>query len=266
MLTEFTKMCLKTKTDKAFWHKYTEIYADYFKEVSTQKTNPKILEFGIFKGDSIRTYLEYFKDPSIYAVDWLPIQDSWPTATNVTYYQTNQSHREEITKTLAKINQNFDLVIEDGGHRPDQQYFSLLETLKYLKPGSIYILEDLHTSLKGHPLNSYFRLFFEKYPGNCYNVLVAIKHLQELIEIGKIDITEAKKRLSSGFSQRAIIPNEDRLILFDRIKDIRFFKRTELPIFCWYCSSDQFQYGSLKCSCGKPLIGTRDSLTAILRF
>jgi hypothetical protein len=266
MLTELTKLSLKTKTDKAFWHKYTEVYSEIFKEVNAKTSNQKILEFGVFKGDSIRTYLNYFSNPTISAVDWFPIQESWPIANNVTYHQANQSHREEIAKTLAKINQNFDLVIEDGGHRPDQQYYSLIETIKYLRPGSIYILEDLHTSLKGHPLNSYLRLFFEKYPGNCYNVLVAIKHLNELIEIGKIDTAEAHKRLSSGFSKRAIIPEADRLLLFERIKDIYFYKRSELPIFCWYCYSDQFRYDDLKCTCGKGLIGTHDSLTAILRF
>jgi hypothetical protein len=266
MLTELTRMSLKTRTDKAFWHKYTEVYAEVFEELRRRKSNPTILEFGVFQGDSIRLYLDYFEKPTIYAVDWLPVQESWPRSELVTYFQADQSNRSEIANTLAKIDRQFDLVIEDGGHRPDQQYYSLIETAKYVAPGSTYILEDLHTSLKGHPLNRWFRLFAEKYPGNCYNLLVAIKHLRELIEIGRIDVAEAKARLSRKFAGNAIVPEADRALLFDRIQSVFFYKRCELPILCWYCHSDQFDYQALKCVCGKPLIGTRDSLTSILQF
>lgn len=42
----------------------------------------------------------------------------------------------------------FDLIIEDGSHRHADQQMNLALLMPLLKPGGLYFLEDLHTSLE----------------------------------------------------------------------------------------------------------------------
>ena len=264
MLTDYTKQCIKTNSDKAFWHKYTDFYEPFFKVIQAEKERPVILEYGVFKGGSIRMYLESFRHPIIYGVDIVAERPTWPKGDDIHYFQVDQSNRGQIRDFLKKADQKFDLVIEDGGHRPDQQYYSLIETVDYMAPGSLYILEDIHTSLKGHPLNKYFGRIGERFPGNCYNVLTAILHLKQLMSLGKIAERDAEELLTRQFTGRALIPPPDRLRLFTLIEDISFFKRADLPLLCWSCGSHVFDYEAFKCVCGKLLMGAHDSMSAVL--
>ncbi len=268
MLTELTKTSLKTNTDKSFWHKYTEVYDSIFKKIRSESRVPSILEYGVFKGESIQTYLDFFPNSVINGLDILPERPEWPKDSKVTYHKVDQSQRHQIKDLLARINLKFDLVIEDGGHRPDQQFNSLIETLPYMKlEGSVYILEDLHTSMPGHPLNQYFRLFGEKYPGNCYSLLLAIKHLRELEELGKLTTQNALSTLISKFRSSSMMSATELEFIYSKIQTIEIFKRADLPLACWQCRSEDFDYLNLKCSkCGKKLIGVQESLAAILHI
>jgi hypothetical protein len=267
VLTELTKSSLKTNTDKSFWHKYTEAYDSVFAAVRAKNPKPMILEFGVFKGESIQTYLDFFPNSEIYGVDILPVRPGWPKASNVTYHEVDQGKRAQVKNLLLQLDKKFDLAIEDGGHRPDQQFNSLVETLPYMKPGSVYILEDLHTSMKGHPLNRYFRLFGERYRGNCYTLLLAIKHLQEQQELGKISAIDAEKLLTSKFQESALMTRAEVAYINSRIDSIQIYKRADLPLACWQCHSENFDFMKLRCAdCGKDLIGIQESLTAILNI
>ena len=37
-----------------------------------------------------------------------------------------------------------DVLIDDGGHGPEQQIVTLEETLPFLRPGGVYLCEDVH--------------------------------------------------------------------------------------------------------------------------
>jgi hypothetical protein len=48
---------------------------------------------------------------------------------------------------LARISRRvptLDIVIDDGGHEPEQQIASLEELLPFLQPGGAYFCEDVH--------------------------------------------------------------------------------------------------------------------------
>jgi len=61
-----TEIGTKYGTDKVN-HKFTQVYDEYFKLIREQKLN--ILEIGIWKGESLRTFKEYFPNSQIYAFD-----------------------------------------------------------------------------------------------------------------------------------------------------------------------------------------------------
>ena len=62
-LTEIGK---KYGTDKVA-HNYTDTYDIAFRELREKPLN--ILEIGVWKGQSLRTFKEYFPNSKIYAID-----------------------------------------------------------------------------------------------------------------------------------------------------------------------------------------------------
>jgi len=55
-----------------------------------------------------------------------------------------------------------DIVVDDGGHTPDQQITTFYELWPYLKPGGIYLVEDLHANLwASHQHSRYGITFFD---------------------------------------------------------------------------------------------------------
>jgi hypothetical protein len=47
-----------------------------------------------------------------------------------------------------------DVIIDDGGHSPEQQRITLEETVPYLRPGGVYICEDIGGGT-GNPFAAY---------------------------------------------------------------------------------------------------------------
>jgi hypothetical protein len=102
-----------------------------------------IREIGVFSGGSLEMWRSYFGDSChVYGVD---IEQSCKSyeSDNVTITIGDQGDRafwQEFIKTAPPM----DIVIDDGGHLPHQQRITLEETLPLLKPGGVFICEDIH--------------------------------------------------------------------------------------------------------------------------
>jgi 2-polyprenyl-3-methyl-5-hydroxy-6-metoxy-1,4-benzoquinol methylase len=133
---------LKYNSDKTSnFHKYLEFYESSLEPM--RYTNNNIMEIGILNGDSLKILREYFENSTIYAFD---IHDKSYLATdNIKIFTGDQSDRSFLEKTFA--NEYFDLILDDGSHVMEHQQISIGCLFKKLKPGGIYIIEDLHTSL-----------------------------------------------------------------------------------------------------------------------
>jgi hypothetical protein len=136
---------IKYHTDKAVYHQFT-VWYDFW--LSHLRREPiRMLEIGILLGGSLRMWHEYFERPErIFAADLLFPEERGVEAIElgprVELLRLDQSDRQQ----LAGMPRRLDLVIDDGGHRMEQQQLSLVTLFEHLKPGGIYILEDLHTS------------------------------------------------------------------------------------------------------------------------
>ena len=53
---------------------------------------------------------------------------------------------------------NFDVILDDGGHAMDHQQVSLGFLFQYIKPGGIFIIEDIHSSLPQYYPDSSFKV------------------------------------------------------------------------------------------------------------
>lgn len=132
---------LTTNTDKASsFHDYLRTYEEYFSHCRNQPI--RLLEMGVLGGDSLVTWSKYFGHPDtrIIGIDieinrCRPIEDSRVRA--LAGSQTNAN---------VAWDDPFDIIIDDAGHFASQQIAAFcIYWPQWLKPGGIYIIEDLHT-------------------------------------------------------------------------------------------------------------------------
>lgn len=136
----------ETGTDKITAHSYGEIYANILSKLKERSKNNEtidILEIGIYSGGFLRAMSDYMPNANIYGIDI--------TLSGLRFINNQQNvyiHQLDGTdpSTPITLNKTFDLIIEDGSHRTEDQIKSLDIFASYLKSGGIYITEDISNS------------------------------------------------------------------------------------------------------------------------
>jgi len=130
-------------TDKSsLKHHFLDFYERYL--ATTRDTTTSVLEIGVFNGQSLRMWADYFPAASIVGVDINP--DTLRYAADRIHVQiANQAKADELEQ-VARQHGPFDLIIEDGSHVWGHQILTLQTLFKHVRPGGYYILEDLVTS------------------------------------------------------------------------------------------------------------------------
>jgi ubiquinone/menaquinone biosynthesis C-methylase UbiE len=127
-------------TDKAsFGHNYVEKYERHLSEYRDK--NFKLLEIGIDKGYSIKMWKEFFPKADIHAIDIVDKTEYAEDRVNILVGSQND------VKFLEGINKDFgpfDVIIDDGSHINEDMTISFVNLFPVLKPGGLYIVEDLH--------------------------------------------------------------------------------------------------------------------------
>ncbi|HEC65034.1 MAG TPA: class I SAM-dependent methyltransferase [bacterium] len=119
---------------------YMPIYEFYVNKWKDKEIN--LMEIGVSSGASIEMWHEYFKKANIYGIDIRP--ETKFEKERIEIYIGDQTD-EEFLKGVCKDKQ-FDIIIDDGGHKMSQQIGSFKILWEYLKSGGLYVIEDLHTS------------------------------------------------------------------------------------------------------------------------
>ena len=164
------------ESDKHYWHRYTDAYERAFVSLGDVAD---ILEFGVLEGGSIRWLANRFPRAMILGVDIAAPTLAWPHGERIEYVQADQGDAGAIDAMFARIGRRFDLVVDDGSHLPPHQASCLIKAFPFIRPGGLYILEDVHTS---HPENPDFKQFNPPGTANCLHVLLAMRHLKECAE------------------------------------------------------------------------------------
>jgi len=136
-------------------HHYTRYYDFYFSHLRNKKI--KILEIGFLYGDSARMWKEYFPQAELYFIDNDP--KAFETygkdlASSCHFYVLDQADRKALLDFAVKSEGDFDIIVDDGGHKMHQQINSFEVLFPFLKSGGIYVIEDMHSS-------------YVKYYGGC---------------------------------------------------------------------------------------------------
>lgn len=137
-------LALEVATDKSSsHHNYTEVYSQYLDKYRNQPI--KFLEIGIFEGRSVKLWEKYFPLGQLYFIDITDRHLKYRSERSK-YYFLDQANRDELLEFISKVGGDFDVIIDDGGHRMEQQIVSFKTLFPYVKSGGLYIIEDLHTS------------------------------------------------------------------------------------------------------------------------
>lgn len=128
------------------WNHYLDIYHHHFKKFIGRDVH--VLEIGVYSGGSLEMWREYFGPKChIYGVD---IEEACKCYENE--YTKIFIGDQAVPKTWKAFKERvpiLDILIDDGGHDPEQQIVPLEEMLPHLRPGGVYLCEDVHGEHNG---------------------------------------------------------------------------------------------------------------------
>jgi predicted O-methyltransferase YrrM len=140
------RLAHRFKTDKRSGrHDYAVIYE---RLLGARRNDPiKLLEIGVYRGSSLRMWAEYFPQGEIHGVD---IDESarQHAGERITIHIGDAGRKEVLEPIVAQAGGYFDVIIDDGSHRYEHQYPSLMALWPHLAPGGVYAIEDLQTSYR----------------------------------------------------------------------------------------------------------------------
>jgi hypothetical protein len=137
------ELCKQHPTDKCpHHHNYVAFYEALFSPLRKQKL--RLLEIGVLDGHSLRLWEAYFSSAQIFGLD-IESKSQHDTL-RIKTFVADQGKREDLAKALAATGSGFDIILDDGGHKMNQQQISFATLFPALKSGALYILEDVHTS------------------------------------------------------------------------------------------------------------------------
>ncbi len=143
-------------------HNYTDVYEAYLWSWRDKAIN--LLEIGLgvpggawdakiahgrngVGGASMKTWSEYFPHARIFGIDINPA--SFLDTERISTHVVDQGSTSALDSFLEGIGDvSFDVIIDDGSHRPDHQQISLGRLFPRLRTGGLYFIEDLLTN--GH--------------------------------------------------------------------------------------------------------------------
>jgi hypothetical protein len=209
------------------WRHYFEIYERYL--AGFRNTPCVYLEIGVSQGGSLEIMRRYLgRDARIIGVDVSP------------NCKRLEEHGFEImigdqadTRFLRELAAHIgaaDIIIDDGGHTPDQQITSFFQLFPILNNGGVYIVEDLHSN------------FWQAYNSSRYgiNFFDLAKGLADKLSYWHLDI---------GSFQRYHLPYEERR----GMPPIQNFATTQIYGIHFYDSIIVFEKRQIR----EPLAETR---------
>ena len=164
------------------WHNYTTFYYSIFKDIADKKL--RIFELGLGTNDvniksnmgvngrpgaSLYGWAEFFKNSQIFGAD-IDKNILFNTERIHTFYcdQTSPDDIKNMWDNEKLLQDNFDIIIEDGLHEPNANVCFFENSIHKLKNGGYYIIEDVATDKK-YIYENIIKEWKLRYPKNKYN-------------------------------------------------------------------------------------------------
>jgi hypothetical protein len=138
---------LRHGTDKASaTHDYLRLYQRRFEHLRERAFT--MIEVGVFKGASLRTWAEFFPHAKVVGLDITEECRAYEHA-NAFVRIGDASNSSFMFDVIAEFGKPL-LVLDDGSHRWDHQILTLNLLFPMLVPGGFYVMEDIDTSFQAH--------------------------------------------------------------------------------------------------------------------
>lgn len=152
-MNRLTEIANKYNTDKGTnpmcdtgWkgHGFTEFYYRFFKDIK----HPVILEIGVWKGSSIKTFNEFYNgDCEIHCIDINQTFNCEDIGENIHFHLLDCGKADQLDSFVREMEaegMKFDFILDDASHIIYQQMLTYSKFRKLLKPNGMYVMEDLH--------------------------------------------------------------------------------------------------------------------------
>jgi hypothetical protein len=149
------------------WLHYFEIYERHFSRFRNREVH--VMEIGVFHGGSLQMWKHYFGPlATIYGVDVNPSCRQLEEK-RVRIFVGDQGDRSFL-RSLRNAVRRIDVLIDDGGHRMDQQIATFEELFHHVSEDGVYLCEDVHTS------------YFAEYGGGLRRAETFVEYSKRLID------------------------------------------------------------------------------------
>lgn len=130
----------QNKSDKESFHRYiSNFYCDKLTPRKSDALN--ILEIGIFKGDSLKLWEDFFPNTNIYGIDIID-DTNYIYSNRVKKYILN-AYDQNAINFIKNLNIKFDIIIDDGPHTCKSQDYICKNYKQFLNKDGLLIIEDV---------------------------------------------------------------------------------------------------------------------------
>tara|TARA_R110002049_G_scaffold170429_4_gene337057 strand:+ start:428 stop:1249 length:822 start_codon:yes stop_codon:yes gene_type:complete len=144
---------------------YLDVYERYLRELPSRGKDIAILEIGVREGASLRMWSDWFPDADICGFDIDPSCKRFEESR--IRIAIGSQDDPQLLRTAFPETSRFDLIVDDGSHI-NSMTLAAFDVLfaERLKPGGLYIIEDLGCSYDRLQTDSDVR---HQWPGMHYN-------------------------------------------------------------------------------------------------
>lgn len=162
------------------WLHYFEIYHKHFSRFIGKEVT--VLEIGVFEGGSLELWRDYFGSKcKVYGIDINP--DCKEHESDQIEILIGSAEDREFLSTVKEMIPQIDILIDDGGHKMNQQIVAFEELYPIISPDGVYLCEDLLTS------------YWEEYGGGYKRDETFIEYSKDLIDYLNAWHSQEKEKL-----------------------------------------------------------------------
>ena len=151
------------------WDTYLDVYEDQFRPIKYQPID--MLEIGVQNGGSLEIWSKYFPNArTLTGCDINPRCEGLTYADPRVQVIVGNANEPSAFQRILQRSSSFDVIVDDGSHRTNDVITSFLTYFPLLKPGGVFICEDMHCA------------YWEEYGGGVLNERSAAAFFRRLLD------------------------------------------------------------------------------------
>lgn len=193
--------------------KWSIYISEYDRLFQTHRDIPiTLLEIGVQNGGSLEIWSKFFdKAVKLIGCDINPACAQLQFDSEKISIVIGDANKDEAYYQIMELEQNFDLIIDDGSHKSGDIVRSFLRYFNHLNEDGLYLIEDLHCS------------YWTDYEGGLLNPCSSIEFFKKLIDIINYEhwgVSELRSNFLSDFNDFFKVEINEEIL--SRIHSIEF--------------------------------------------